>query len=62
MCIEISDINEDVAYKAVDEVFGNYDNVKNELASGCARLKEKARRNGEIAIELYEKGSVKLEQ
>lgn len=60
ICMDINDITDDTAYKAVDNLFANYDGIKEQLKTGYQMLKEKASLNGELAVRLYEKGSVDL--
>ena len=62
LCIDITQMNGDVCCKALDELFGSYDRIKSELSAGYKEFKTKAKENGRIAMELYEKGCVELEQ
>ncbi len=62
LCIDMAKITPDAVNKAVDELFADYDSIKDELKKAYYVLKEKARQNGKIAVELYEKGCVNLEQ
>ena len=62
LCIDITQMNGDMCCKALDELFGSYDRIKSELSAGYKEFKTKAKENGRIAMELYEKGCVELEQ
>ncbi len=60
ICIDINDVTDKTAYKSVDTLFASYDAIKEQLREGYLRLKDKAELNGELAVRLYEKGSVDL--
>ncbi len=58
--IDVEHITFDKLKELFEECVKNYDEIKKDLAENYAALKEQARLNGKYAIELYEKGSVKL--
>ena len=60
ICIGITELTDENAFFSLDELFNNYDKIKEALLVGYSKLKEKALENGKIAVDLYEKGSVKL--
>ena len=62
LCIDVTETSEKTGQAAVDALFKDYDQIKKELGEGYLSFKEKARENGKIAVKLYEKGSVELEQ
>ena len=62
LCLDMSEVLTQKGYDTVDALFRNYDDIKLDMESEYVKLKEKARENGKIAVELYEKGSVKLEK
>ena len=62
LCIDITQMNGDVSCKALDGLFENYDKIRSELSEGYKEFRAKAKENGRIAMELYEKGCVELEQ
>ena len=45
----------------LDETVANYDEIKASLVESYKQLNKKARLNGRLAVDLYEKGSVSLE-
>lgn len=60
LCIDVENLTEQSGKAALDSLFENYDEMKAGLKVGYEFLKEKARENGRIAVQLYEKGSVEL--
>lgn len=62
LCIDINDFNEETGIALADELFAKYDDIKVQLGESYDMLVGKARENGKIAVELYEKGSVAFEQ
>ena len=62
LCADIASLDETMALKLVDDLFGDYDAIKQRLSGSYNQLKKKAAENGRIAAELYEKGSAHLEQ
>lgn len=59
---DINDFNESKGYEMADELITNREILKENLKVQYDVLKKKAKRNGEIAAGLYEKGSVDLEK
>lgn len=59
---DISGFNTECGIKLADEMIADRDGIKARLAGQYERLKQKAHINGEIAVSLYEKGSVNLEK
>ncbi len=58
----IDDLDVKKGCKMADEMLINKEELKKHLNAQYEILKEKARKNGEIAVTLYEKGSVDLEK
>lgn len=58
--LEAEGLKKENLCKMLDECVSNYDTIKNDLKKNYDHLKEQAQLNGKYAIELYEKGSVKL--
>ena len=56
-CMDIKDISAEEGIKYINDCHTNYELIKRELNVSYERLSEKARENGKLAIELYEKGS-----
>ena len=59
-CIDVENMSFENLRELFEECVEHYDEIKKDLAENYAALKEQARLNGKYAIELYEKGSVKL--
>lgn len=59
--IGIEDASAEKIIDILDECVANYDDIKKTLEENYKILNEKARLNGKLAVELYEKGSVELE-
>ena len=60
LCLNAEDMNSADIESMIDKCFENYDDIKKELAESCERLKDKAKLNGKLAVELYEKGGAEL--
>lgn len=60
LCIDVENLTVQSGKTALDSLFENYDEIKDSLKVGYEFLKEKARKNGRLAVQLYEKGSVEL--
>lgn len=58
--IDIKHLDADRLKKMVDDCMENQDKIRESLNSGFEALKDMAEKNGQLAIELYEKGSVAL--
>lgn len=59
---DVSKLTPEEGRKLADELFENYEDIQARLARSYVTLKDKARENGRIAVDLYEKGSAELEQ
>lgn len=59
---DINDLDTDKGCKMADEMIANREELKEQLNIQYEILREKACKNGEIAVTLYEKGSVDLEK
>lgn len=59
MCIDINDIDVKKMCDMIDECVSRKDEINNELIQSYKEMKHKAIYNGKLAVELYEKGSVK---
>lgn len=62
LCADIKEFDEETGIALADELFAKYDDIKLQLRKGYDMLVNNAKENGKIAVELYEKGSVELEQ
>lgn len=58
--ITVEELTGDKLKKQLDSCIADYDSIKKDLEENYSILRDKARLNGEYAIELYEKGSVTL--
>ncbi len=58
--LNVEDACAEKIIEVMDECVENYDEIKISLEKSYTELNEKARLNGKLAIELYEKGSVEL--
>ena len=58
--LNVEDACAEKIIEILDECVENYDKIKTSLEESYTELNEKARLNGKLAIELYEKGSVEL--
>ena len=58
--LNVEDACAEKIIEILDECVENYDKIKISLEESYTELNEKARLNGKLAIELYEKGSVEL--
>lgn len=59
-CIHTDELTEDKLFKMLEETIRDYVTIKDGLKRSYASLSENARRNGMLAAELYEKGSVDI--
>ncbi len=59
---DITDLDTDKGCKMADEMIANKEELQKHLNTQYEILKKKAQKNGEIAVMLYEKGSVNLEK
>lgn len=59
---DVQKLTPELGMKLADELFERYDDIQSHLAQSYVILKEKARENGRIAVDLYEKGSAEFEQ
>ena len=58
--LNVEALTEDVLYKMLAETVRDYETIKGELKKNYSGLKEKALKNAQLAVELYEKGSVDI--
>ncbi len=56
----VKELTEDELKRLIDECAANYDDIVAELKENYKDLREKALLNAELAVQLYEKGSVEL--
>ncbi len=62
LCADITALDERTGISLIDDLFNNYDEIKQQLCDSYKELKKMAEENGRIAVQLYEKGSAHLEQ
>lgn len=58
--LNVETLTEDILYKMLAETVRDYETIKGELKKNYGGLKEKALKNAQLAVELYEKGSVDI--
>ena len=58
--LDIKDVNFENLKKMLDKCIIEYDEIKDDLAENYTILKDKAEKNGQLAIELYSEGSVSI--
>ena len=60
MYTDVSRLTLDELKRLIDKTVGEYDSIRADITDNYEKLKEKAKLNGKLAIELYEKGSVEV--
>lgn len=60
LCLDVKNMTSDELKKAIDCCMENHDKIVEDLKNNYGQLKEKSLKTAELAIELYEKGSVSI--
>ena len=59
-CINVEELTEEKLYSILEETIRDYVKIKDSLKKSYTSLNKKAQLNGQLAVELYEKGSVDI--
>ncbi len=62
MYTDVSSLTEEGLNELIDSAAANHDKIQSDISENYKKLRAKAEKNGMLAIELYEKGSVEFEQ